>query len=1005
MQHIKRFLSFALVLVMMLSCIPGQALAVENNEDTYVATIAATGEFYTSLELALEDCFTGETVTLLKDTSVTTVTVLENTTLDLNGHTLDAYYATCYGNLIDSSDANTGLLNVAESRFLIREDNKQLPLKDGDGYRFFEVTKINTAMINATKFAFQPLFEGAALELLKKGGNETGLTVEVQVGWKQTEGYRSQQFVYNDDLLTQFLDSYNPATGKYSKMFTLTLNNTEGIEDLSFAAELVSSTKVVISTAEKKDAESNVTTDSNSQVVDQVILDNGTASAVVATGTQLNSGTNKVTLSVTELKETASNVTLEKNEQMQSVDVHVEGVSVENTVPIIVTLDKLAPEFLNQGNLKLYHVENGVTVEMTRVYTLSEVDEHNEYYYDIATGTITMALATFSEIAVASDTTKAWTGNFDYSWYDADATELTIANADQLAAFSAIVGGMNEKTRDSFAGKTVKLIADINLADDEANNDEGKIFYPIGYYNSDGTYERTEVSITSGFKTFEGTFDGNGHTISNFYQNTWEMKGDNEYYDRTLQYYRDGMGLFGKVYGGTVKNLTVKNFSSDGEFTTTGSIAAYADCGATFENISIVDCNPRVYNIGNGGIVGCVGWYTVDETEVKVTFKNITVDNSNKISALWGSWDVACGGIVGQYYPTSGQSSANYPKNPGVSFENCHVAAQIDVYNDVCANYQYYAYRYSGILIGSVRENVTGADGHVYPKMDGITAQDCTVHFGDWNDYYYCELVANSLASYTHDHQMSRLLQVLDVNPETMQVTSLEGVTTAIPDTGRYNYVVVKGKDKNGAWIHGDGTEFATCYHFVNGVQHKHDEADADNPEVYETVNGEQTLKEDKQLIYREFDQLFTGYGWGVTSKGLGELEGVELLDRDEAYSVEKFEKAEDSDSVVVGRTTITVGDLFAAIQNAGVAIQDVNVQIFVSPEGENSTVSGIYIANTTDWTQGTLVFFGEGAATVTITDYHFCKTTTLHITVTDKVDGDLAVSFEVFEDITQILD
>ena len=60
--------------------------------------------------------------------------------------------------------------------------------------------------------------------------------------------------------------------------------------------------------------------------------------------------------------------------------------------------------------------------------------------------------------------------------------------------------------------------------------------------------------------------------------------------------------------GGKVKNLTVDNFSSDGEIATTGVIAAYAD-GATFENIAIFNCNPRVYNIGNGGIVGCVGWY------------------------------------------------------------------------------------------------------------------------------------------------------------------------------------------------------------------------------------------------------------------------------------------------------------------------------------------------------------------------------------------------------------
>ena len=136
------------------------------------------------------------------------------------------------------------------------------------------------------------------------------------------------------------------------------------------------------------------------------------------------------------------------------------------------------------------------------------------------------------------------------------------------------------------------------------------------------------------------------------------MKGDHNWYSAAEQNSRDGMGLFGKVYGGTVKNLTVSNFSSDGEITTTGVIAAYADCGATFENIAIFRCNPRVYNIGNGGIVGCVGWYANDVVTNKVTFRNITVDNSNKITSLWGSWDTACGGIVGQYYPTSGQSNA-----------------------------------------------------------------------------------------------------------------------------------------------------------------------------------------------------------------------------------------------------------------------------------------------------------------------------------------------------------
>ena len=733
--------------------------------------------------------------------------------------------------------------------------------------------------------------------------------------------------------------------------------------------------------------------DVNGLTAEDVSLTAEQVAAFVPKGVKLASGANQLALTVKEMSDTGSDVQLGENEAMRSLDVHIDGVAADNTQPITVTLKEAVATGLNMGNYKLYHVENGVTAEMTYVEASADFTAHNQFKYDPATGDVTLYMATFSEVALVADTENAWEGNFDYSWYtnavaSADgesATVYTIANADQLAGFGAIVGGMAEGIdQDSFSGKTVKLLADINLGDAEEENNSDLIFYPIGYNSSDGKYEKTGVAVTTGFYNFCGTFDGNGHTISNFYQNTWEMKGDNNYYDATLQYFRDGMGLFGRVYGATIKNLTVKNFSSDGEYTTTGVIAAYADFGATFENIAIFNCNPRVYNIGNGGIVGCVGWYTKGETDQPVTFKNITVDNSNKISALWGSWDVACGGIVGQYYPTSGQSSANYPENAGVHFENCHVAAQIDVYNDVCANYQYYAYRYSGMLIGSVRENET-IDGHSYPKMDKITANNCTVHFGDWNDYYYCELVANTLASYTHDHQMSRLEQVASVDVKNMKVTSLDGKTTDIPKTGRYNYVVVKAKDDKGMWIHGDGHDYAECYHIVDGTQHKHDFADKDNPDIYEIVDGEEVLKEDKQLVYREFNNLVTGYGWGVTSKGVDDLNGVDILDKKlDGSSVQKFVKSESAKSEYTSTSIVYIGDLFQAVENAVLDIKKEAIQVSVSPVGDGSTAGGTYVANTTDWTKGTLTFSGVGAATITITDYYFCTPTTITVEVTE---------------------
>ncbi|MBQ9968679.1 MAG: hypothetical protein IJO88_08155 [Oscillospiraceae bacterium] len=720
-------------------------------------------------------------------------------------------------------------------------------------------------------------------------------------------------------------------------------------------------------------------------VKDTVSISGGNAQATVPAGVTVKDGTTSLVLSVRDMEESGADVELGENETSLSLNVHVDGVAEENTTAILVTLGEILPVGLNKSNIALYHVEDGETVEMTRVLSMEELDAHNEYYYDPATGIVTVALASFSEIMLVNEEAK-WEGDFDDSWYDADATELKIANADQLAAFGAIVGGMNGQTRDSFAGKTIKLVNDIVIG--ETDGDNMLVFYPIGYYNNTGLYEKVsgkvtvdgqQVAVSSGFKNFEGIFDGNGHTISDWYHNTWEMFGDyNDGYSGTPNHNRDGMGLFGRIYGGTVKNLTVKNFTSDGEFATTGVIAAYADCEAAFENIAIVDCNPRVYNIGNGGIVGCVGWYAMEATSKPVTFKNITVDNSNKITALWGSWDVACGGLVGQYYPTSGQSSAGYPTNGGISFDNCHVAAQIDVYNDVCANYQYYAYRYSGMMIGSIRENITGEDGHVYPKMDGITAKGCTVHFGDWNDYYYCELVANTLASYTHDHQMSRLEQVADVDVENKTVTYLNGTTAAIP-AGRVNYVVVTNKNDDGMWIHGDGKDYATCYHFVDGNVWDH--ADAGE----ETVDGAVVLKEDKQLIYREFDQLFTGYGWGVTSKGLTDFEGITNLDikhTEEEESVTKFEYV-GQDSYITGEQ-LYVGNLFARVDDCQVAVDYDNVQVFVSPADETSTVSAVYAQNKAVWGMGTLTFSGLGRAVVTITDYYFCTPTVIEIEITE---------------------
>ena len=326
-----------------------------------------------------------------------------------------------------------------------------------------------------------------------------------------------------------------------------------------------------------------------------------------------------------------------------------------------------------------------------------------------------------------------------------------------------------------------------------------------------------------------------------------------------------------------------------------------------------------------------MGWYA-KEAGLKTTFKNITVDNTNKISALWGSYDVPCGGIVGQYYPTSGQTSANKPANGGIHLENCHVSAQMDVNNDVCGNYQYYAYRYAGMLIGSINENET-INGHVYPKMDGITAKDCTVHFGDWNDYYYCEFEKNGHPSYSgpDDYKFSR-----------------------VPDSE------IKFIDTNG-----NGEIDANERESVTGCKHTH------------------TAAEDNQAIYLPFNNLVTGNGWGVTTMAVGDLAGVTILDREVANSVKKFEGKV---TELAENKEYKLGELFNFVNNGVKLIPGALTVTVTDLDHTDGIVTADFVRSTTDkWEDGTLTLAGAGKVQITIQDYYFCTPTTIEVTIEER--------------------
>ena len=118
-----------------------------------------------------------------------------------------------------------------------------------------------------------------------------------------------------------------------------------------------------------------------------------------------------------------------------------------------------------------------------------------------------------------------WSGNTDASWGSnyAESNEFYINTAEQLARFAYM---MNSEGR-LFAGKTVRLIADIDLS--------AHYWVPIGNKEA---------------RAFAGTFDGGGHTISGVYFNSYSFPSSGNVF----------CGIFG-VNGtkGTVRNINVTN--------------------------------------------------------------------------------------------------------------------------------------------------------------------------------------------------------------------------------------------------------------------------------------------------------------------------------------------------------------------------------------------------------------------------------------------------------------
>ena len=158
----------------------------------------------------------------------------------------------------------------------------------------------------------------------------------------------------------------------------------------------------------------------------------------------------------------------------------------------------------------------------------------------------------------------------DYAGPDKDKDYYLIGSERDLLWFANEVNN-NHQTKIN-ARLTADITINSQVLDDTgeliADHDNLKSWTPIGIYN------------------FEGEFDGDGHTISGLYVD-YGTSG--------------GVGLFGHVNGGTVRNVTLKDSYVSGSYNV-GGICWYNN-GGTVENCTS-DCTVKGTGNATGGICG-----------------------------------------------------------------------------------------------------------------------------------------------------------------------------------------------------------------------------------------------------------------------------------------------------------------------------------------------------------------------------------------------------------------
>ena len=219
-----------------------------------------------------------------------------------------------------------------------------------------------------------------------------------------------------------------------------------------------------------------------------------------------------------------------------------------------------------------------------------------------------------------------------------------ITKAEELAWF-----------RDQVNGGNIKICA--KIANDVEVIDMSKVCHAADA--SKKIEELSWVPIGNDAKKYQGTFDGNGKTITNLYINAIKENM--------------GIGFFGYTLQSKIKNLTFENANVTNTYSHTGVLVGYAGYGSTLQNIKISNTCQMKGGTFTGGIAGildgnaynCVNYATVQGTQYIGGLCGDYSRTGNSMTACANYGNVTAsslgvGGLVGNFDSGTIQDCANY---------------------------------------------------------------------------------------------------------------------------------------------------------------------------------------------------------------------------------------------------------------------------------------------------------------------------------------------------------